>query len=177
MTLIDAERRVLATWAADCAAHVLPLFEDKAPTDARPRQAIGGARAYAGGAKRSAHLRTLVSAAYAAAREAGDPAATAAARAAGVAAGCAYMHDQVTPDQMKHALGPALYAALAREAAADGDPTAADAEIRWAIDHAAPAVRDLIRRLPARNAGRSRQDALYFQLDAGLRDGDEGMTG
>lgn len=175
MELTDAERRLLVGWAAGCAEHVLPLFAAASPADTRPRQAIDGARAYAGGAKRTAHLRTLVSAAYAAAREAAGPAATAAARAAGVAAGCTYMHDQVTPDQMKHALGPALYAALAREAAAAGDPTAADAEIRWAIDHASPAVRALIRRLPARSIGRTRQDALYFQLDAGLRGGDEGI--
>lgn len=169
MTLTDADRRLLAAWTADCAAHVLPLFEAGAPTDPRPRQAIDGARAYAGGAKRSAHLRTLVSAAYAAARDVDDPAAAAAARSAGVAAGTAYMHDDVTVDQVKHALGPAMYAALAREAAAAGDPTAADAEIRWAIDHAAPAVRDLIRRLPERVPGRTRQDAIYHQIDVGMR--------
>ena len=169
MELTDADRRLLATWTADCAAHVLPLFEAKAPADPRPRQAIDGARAYAGGAKRSAHLRTLVSAAYAAARDGGDPAAAAAARSAGVAAGTAYMHDSVDVDQVKHVLGPAMYAALARELDANNDPTAAAAEIRWAIDHAAPAVRALLRRMPARGPGRTRQDALYFELDEGMR--------
>ena len=92
-----------------------------------------------------------------------------AARSAGVAAGTAYMHDSVDVDQVKHVLGPAMYAALARELDANNDPTAAAAEIRWAIDHAAPAVRALLRRMPARGPGRTRQDALYFELDEGMR--------
>ena len=39
-TLTDADHRLLALWAADCAAHVLPLFEAMQPADPRPRQAI-----------------------------------------------------------------------------------------------------------------------------------------
>jgi hypothetical protein len=37
------------------------------------------------------------------------------------------------------------------------------------IEHASPAVRQVVRRFPVRGAGRSRLDALYYQLDAGLR--------
>lgn len=165
----DDDRRLLGRWAADCAEHVLPIFEARAPADQRPRHAIEGIRAYVSGEKRTARLRSLVWAAYAAAREVGNPAAAAAARAAGVAAGVAYMHDAATPGQEKHALGPAMYAALARELAADGDPTAADAEIRWAIENASPDVRALVRRLPARKRGHSRQDALFHLIDASLR--------
>lgn len=168
MKLTEQDLRVLGHWAANCAERVLPLFEKIAPRDTRPREAIAGIRAYAGGERRTQHLRKLVWAGMAAAREVGDPAATASARAAYSAAGVAYMHSTYTPGQEKHALGPALYAALARELAAD-DPAAAEKEIRWAIRHASPAVRKIVRKLPSRQPGCSRQAALYGQLDSGLR--------
>ena len=168
ITLTDEMRRVLGFWAADCAARVLPLFEAKAPADSRPHAALAGIRAYAQGEKRSAQLRSLVWAAYAAARESGDPAATAAARSAGCAAGTAYMHAIVTPHQVKHVLAPAMYAALARESAT-GDHRAGDEEIEWAVAHAPPEVRAIVRQFPARSPGRSRQDTLLYRLDAGLR--------
>ena len=169
MTLGDDERRMIALWAADCAERVLPLFEAKAASDARPREAIVGVREFARGGKRTARLRELVWAAYAAAREVGDPAAAAAARSAGLAAGMAYMHESVTPDQTKHAFGPAAYAAQARELAAAGDPGVADDEIEWAVQHASPAVREVVRRMPVRDCGRGRLDTLMYQLGAGLR--------
>lgn len=34
------DQRLLAIWAADCAEHVLPFFEDVFPEDDRPRKAI-----------------------------------------------------------------------------------------------------------------------------------------
>lgn len=172
MTLSEENLRRLGSWAADCAERALPLFEAQAPHDVRPREAIAGIRAYSRGGKRTNPLRVLVWAALAAAREVADPAAAAAARAAGTAAGVAYMHATFTPGQEKHALGPATYAALARELAAN-DPAAGDLEIRWAIKRAPPAVREIVRRLPPRQPGRSRQDTLYYQLDAGLRSGRE----
>jgi hypothetical protein len=169
MTLSQDDLRLVGLWAADCAERVLPLFEARAPSDTRPREALEGIRAFAGGGKRTARLRALTFAALAAAREVGDPAATAAARAAGLAASSAYMHPLATTDQAKHALGPAVYGARARECAAAGDPGAGDDEIRWAIEHASPAVREVVRRYPARGPGRTRLDALFYQLDAGLR--------
>ncbi|MFC0674365.1 putative immunity protein, partial [Brachybacterium hainanense] len=48
-TLRDEDHRLLALWAADCAEHVLELFEDARPEDPRPREAIAAARAWAGG--------------------------------------------------------------------------------------------------------------------------------
>jgi Imm-5 like putative immunity protein len=169
MTLSDAERRLLGLWAADCAERVLPLFEAQAPSDTRPREAIAGIRAFARGGKRTTQLRSLAWAAYAAAREVDDPVATAAARAAGLAAATAYIHALATPHQAKHALGPAMYGARARELAAGDDPSVGDEEIRWAIAHASPAVRKVVRRMPLRSAGRGRLDALLYQLDSGLR--------
>jgi hypothetical protein len=169
MTLTEADRRLIGLWAADCAQRVLPLFEAKAPSDPRPREAIEGIRVFARGGKRTAQLRSLAWAVYAAAREVGDPVATAAARAAGLAAATAYMHALVTPHQAKHALGPAAYGARARELATVNDPSAGDEEIRWAIEHASPAVREVVRRMPVRGSGRGRLDTLLYQLDAGLR--------
>ena len=169
MTLSDEDRRLVGLWAADCAERVLPLFEAKASSDTRPREAIEGIRVFARGGKRTARLRSLALAALAAAREVNDLAATAAARAAGLAAATAYMHALATLNNAKHALGPAAYGARARELAAVDDPGVGNEEIRWAIEHASPTVREVVQRMPARDPGRSRLDALYYQLDAGLR--------
>jgi hypothetical protein len=169
ITLSEEDRRLLGDWAADCAGRVLRLFEAKAPADTRPRKAIEGIRVFARGGKRTARLRSLALAAFAAARDAGDPSATAAARAAGCAAATAYTHALAAAHHAKHALGPAVYAALARELAEAAGPGAGDKEIRWAVDHASPAVRAIVCRWPARVLGRTRLNALYYQLDAGLR--------
>jgi hypothetical protein len=167
--LSDEDRRLVAHWAADCAERVLPLFEAKAPSDTRPRDAIQGARAFALDGKRTAHLRSLAMAAHAAAREVGDSVAASAARAAGVAAAAPYTHALATPHQSKHVLGPAVYQAQARELAAGNDPSVGDGEIRWATEHASPPVREVVRRFPVRSPGRTRLATLYYQLDVGLR--------
>lgn len=169
MTLTEEDRRLVGLWAADCAERALPLFEAKAPFDARPREAVEGIRAFARGELRKGPLRSRALAALAAAREVDDPAATAAARAAGYAAASPFMHPLATLDQAKHALAPATYAALALELAAVDHPDGGDEAIRWAVEHASEVVRDVVGRMPARGAGRSRLDALYYQLDAGLR--------
>lgn len=169
ITLGEEDRRLVGLWTAECAERVLPLFEAKAPADNRPREAIEGIRAFARGEKRKGELRSLVSAAYAAAREVGDPVAAAAARAAGLAAASPYMHAKVTGEQAKHALGPAMYAARARELAADGDPSAGEEEIRRVVESTSPAIREILRRMPVCSAGRGRLDALYSLLDAALR--------
>ena len=169
ITLSEADLRLVGRWAANCAERVLTLFEAKAPSDARPREAIEGIRAFVRGGKRTARLRSLCWAALKAAREVDDPAAAAAARSACSAAATAYMHPLATPHQSKHALGPAVYAALARELAAGDVPGAADREIRRAIKQASPAVRKIVRRYPARVPGRTKLNALYYQLDTGLR--------
>jgi hypothetical protein len=170
MTLTLAERRVIAGWAAECAERVLPLFEARAACDRRPRAAIEGARAFALGGKRTAQLRSVAWAAHAAAGEVDDPVATAAARAAAHAAASAYMHALSNRHQLNHVLGSALCQAQARELAAGDDPGIGDDEIRWAVEHAPPAVREVLRRLPPVSShGRSRLAALRHQLDRGLR--------
>ncbi|KQC34978.1 putative immunity protein [Frankia sp. ACN1ag] len=169
VTISEEDRRLLGIWAADCAERVLPLFEQKASCDTRPREAIEGIRSYARGQLRRGPLRSLAFAALAAARDVGDPAAAAAARAAGYAAATPYIHPVATPHQAKHALGPAMQAARASELAAGDDTSIGDTEIRWAIENAPPAVRGIVRQMPVYSPGRSRLDMLRYQLDAALR--------
>ena len=167
-TLSLESLRAIGRWAAACAERVLPVYERQVNADARPRAALAGIRVFAAGGKRAAELRSLALAANAAARAIGDPAAAAAARAAGLAAASAFTHPLADVHQTKHIVGPAAYAALARELDG-GDPALADDEVRWAIAQASAAVRDVLMQMPARQPGKSRLDKLLYELDAGIR--------
>jgi immunity protein 5 of polymorphic toxin system len=160
LTLSEGDRRLLAVWAADCAERTLSLFEENAPSDTRPRDAIDGLRAFARGEMRIGKVRALSAQAHAAARDIGDPAAVAAARAAGQAAGVAHM--------AAHARGAAAYAAKAAGLAAPGDPSASPAEVRWQQTRASPGVRDALRRLPSPNRPAGVLGALINDLHAKL---------
>jgi hypothetical protein len=168
-TLTLESLRAIGGWAADCAERALPVFETRAGSDSRPRAAIDGIREFAAGGKRVHRLRTLALGAIAAGREVGDPAAAAAARAAGLAASSAYTHPLADVNQTKHIVGPAAYAALALELDHGDDSSIGDAEVRWAIEHAPSAVREVLLQMPARQVGKSRLDAILYELDAGLR--------
>jgi hypothetical protein len=165
MELTPDELRALTGWAAACASRVLPLYEARVPDDPRPRSAIEAARAFASGDPRTKLLRTVAWAALAAAGETDDPVAAAAARAAVAAAGAAYLHPLASPHQVKHIAGPAQQAALARELSG-GD---AEAEVRWALDHAPPEVSEILRRFPPGKPGRTRLGDLHRQLETALR--------
>lgn len=167
-TLTIESLRALGAWAADCAERALPVFEKHSPLDARPREAIEGIRAFAGSGNRTAQLRTLSLAAFAAARDVRDPAAVAAARAAGLAASSAYTHPLVDVQQTKHVVGPAAYGALAIELDKGGDPRVGDRELRRAIKRAPAAVREILAHMPARSPGKTRIDALMHTADAEL---------
>lgn len=167
-TLSLESLRAIGGWAADCAERALPVYERRADTDTRPRAAIEGIREFASGGKRAARLRSLAMGAHAAAREAGDPAAAAAARAAGAAAASAYTHPLADVHQTKHIVGSAAYAALALELDR-GDPRIGDGEVRRAIEHAPAEAREVLLRMPARQAGKSRLETLLYELDAGIR--------
>jgi hypothetical protein len=108
-TLEDRDHRLLALWAADCAEHVLPLFEHARPGDDRPRRAIELGRAWARGDIPWAEARTAAGHANAAARDLRG-----AARHAAYAAGQAAAVGHVAA----HELGAAAYAIRAAEAAA-----------------------------------------------------------
>src|SRR6185312_11802878 len=68
-SLEDTDHQLLAIWAADCAEHVLHLFEQARPEDDRPRRAIGLGRAWARGEVTWADARTQAGHANAAARD------------------------------------------------------------------------------------------------------------
>ena len=168
IALTQDDLRAVGLWALGCVERALPVFEAQAPSDSRPREAVEGLRAFATGGERTAQLRALGWAAWAA-REVGDPAAATAARAACLAAAIAYTHPLATPHQTNHTLGPAAHAALALELAAGGDPNVGDAEVRRALGHASSQVREVVGRMARPGAGRGRLGALLRQLDAGLR--------
>lgn len=139
-TLSESDRRIVAAWAADCAEHVLDLFESEAPRDDRPRDAIARARAFARGELATAgEIRRR----FVAGRAAGvvsSPAAIAAARSAAQASGVAHMG--------AHALGAAAYAAKAAGYRAPGDPDAIDGEIRWQLEQLSDPTRAALAGLP-----------------------------
>lgn len=126
-----AKHRLLATWAADCAEHLLPLFEDDSP-DGRPRRAVETARAWARGEASVGDCQKAAVGAHAAARAATSESATAAARAAGHAVATAHAAD--------HSLGPVIYGLKAVEAA--GGST--DDERAWQLEQLPDEVRELV---------------------------------
>lgn len=139
-TLSEADRRTVAAWAADCAEHVLGIFETAAPGDSRPRDLINRARAFARGELDVAEgiRRRFVGGVPA--REVQVAAAAAAARAAGQAA--------ATPHMGAHALGAAAYAAKAAGLAAPDRGEAVSEQTRWQLDHMPAAVRMALLLLP-----------------------------
>jgi hypothetical protein len=139
-TLSEADRRIVAVWAADCAERVLGLFEAEAPGDGRPRDAIARTRAFARGELDVAGEIRRRFVAGGAAREVSAPAAVAAVRAAGQAASIPHMG--------AHALGAAAYAAKAAGLAAPDRPEAVSEEIRWQLGRMSAAARAALRQLP-----------------------------
>ena len=111
-SLTDEHHQLLARWAADCAEHVLPLFEDVVPGDRRPREAIAATRTWADGEMPMMPARAIGGHAMGAARDLrGAP--RFAAYAAGQAAGVGHVAE--------HDLGAAAYAIKAAMAAAPSD--------------------------------------------------------
>ena len=161
--------RAIGGWAADCAERALSVYETNPDSDSRPRAAIEGIREFTAGGRRTARLRTLALDAHAAARAVSNPAAAAAARAAGAAAASAYTHPLADVQQTKHIVGAAAYAALALELQHPGDSSVAAGEVRWAIAHAPSEARKVLLQMPARQPGKSRLDALLYEVDAGIR--------
>jgi hypothetical protein len=136
-TLQDADHHLLAIWAADCAQHVLYLFEEIQPNDDRPRRAIELARAWARGEVTMYESRTAAGHANAAARDLRG-AARHAAYAAGQAAAVAHV--------AAHELGAAAYAIkAARAAALDGQAEEAGRlECKWQHAQLPREIRDLV---------------------------------
>jgi hypothetical protein len=132
--LDEQDHRLLAIWAADCAEHVLPYFEEMHPEDKRPRQAIEAARAWVLSDLTMVDARKAAFASHAAARDAKNSAAQAAARAAGHAAATAHVAD--------HARHAATYAAKAAAAQTTGDVAAA--ERKWQYQRLPERLRSVV---------------------------------
>ena len=136
-TLTDPDHHLLALWAAECAEHVLPFFEDVRPEDDRPRRAIELARAWTRGEVKMMQARNGAFEANAAAREV-TGAAREAAHAAGQAAPVAHV--------AAHYLGAAAYAIKAARAAAPGgkQDEAGRAERGWQRARLPLEIRELV---------------------------------
>lgn len=132
-TLTDDDHHLIALWAADCAEHVLHLFEQAAPADPRPRQAIEHIRAWTRGEVRMWDSRSAGGHAMAAARPL-----TGAPRFAAFAAGQAAVVAHVA----EHDLGAAAYAIKAVRAA-EGE-AAGHEECRWQRAQLPDEIRDLV---------------------------------
>ena len=130
--------RLLASWAADCAEHVLPLFTTKYPEDDRPARAIETARAWSRGEATVNEAREAAFAAHAAARDSTDAAAREVARASGHAVATAHMAD--------HELGAAVFAIRAvRQASPASEAMAAgERECLWQREQLPEAIRELV---------------------------------
>ncbi|WP_327112879.1 exonuclease SbcC [Streptomyces sp. NBC_01341] len=163
------ELREIAGYAAECARRTLSVFERSRPADARPREAVEAADAFARGGRRTRDLRDRAWAAHRAAREAEPGAAADAARAAGHAAAAAYLHPKASAHQVKHVLGAAAHAARVEELASGDDAEAASGTLTWARDHAPAAVTAVLGRLPAAPPGGGRVGEIIRDLDAALR--------
>ena len=140
-TLSDRDHHLLALWAAQCAEHVLHLFEDECPSDPRPRQAVAAARAWTRGELPMMQARAAGGHAMGAARPLrGAP------RFAAYAAGQAGVVAHVAA----HELGAAAYAIKAVQADVDereGERAALLAgsrECRWQRDRLPDGIRDLV---------------------------------
>ncbi len=136
-TLLDVDHHLLAVWAADCAEHVLHVFEEMQPGDGRPRRAIEKARAWARGEITMSEAGAAAGAANAAARDVAG-AAKEAAHAAGQAAVVAHV--------AAHELGAAAYAIRAVRAAAPKDKrdAAGRLECLWQRAQLPDKIRELV---------------------------------
>ena len=136
-SLTDDDHHLLALWAAQCAEHVLPLFEAERTDDPRPRQAIEQARAWVRGEVKMMQARAAGGHAMGAARDLRG-AARHAAYAAGQAGAVAHV--------AAHDLGAAAYAIKAVRAAAPADEAveAGTRECRWQREQLPEQIRALV---------------------------------
>jgi hypothetical protein len=155
------DQRLLASWAADCAERVLPLFEAAYPDDSRPRAAIEVCRTWLRtGVFKMAEIRGASLAAHAAARAAADnPAACFAARAAGQAVATAHVP--------QHAFGGAYYAL---KALATAEPAQAEvrvaAEQQWQIQQIPASLRhEVVTRVSVHKRARGLHITIHKDQD------------
>jgi hypothetical protein len=149
------DQSLLAVWAADCAEHVLPLFEKAYPNDGRPRKAIEACRAWVRtGVFKMSLIRGASLTAHAAAREAKENnAACFAARAAGQAVATAHVP--------QHAFGAAYYAL---KAVAASDPANTEAKICEEQDWITKSLPENLRQELSRITVEKRGNQFFIKL-------------
>jgi hypothetical protein len=133
-TLSEDDHRLLALWAADCAEHVLPIFEAARPGDARVRETIAITRAWGRGELTMKQAFADADASYAAKEVTGAP------RFAALSACQAVAVSHVAA----HELGAAAYAIRAVMAAAVEEEEARQRECRWQRDQLPDRIRALV---------------------------------
>jgi hypothetical protein len=139
-TLSEADRRIVAAWAADCVERVLGLFESESPDDNRVRVLIERTRAFARGELNTAdEIRNRFTGGVSAS-ELKSPAAKAVARAAGQAVAVCHVG--------AHALSAAACAVRAVGFANPNHSEATQDEIRWQLDHMSPTIRSALMTVP-----------------------------
>lgn len=143
-SLKRGDHALMAAWAADCAEHVLHLFESL-NADGRPRNAITIARAWAKSEVSVGDARGAAFAAHDSARSVTDKSAVAAGRACGHAVATAHMAD--------HCLSAAYYAL--RAIIASG--ACVDAEIGWQLGKLPEKIRSLV------ESGLERKYPMHYQ--------------
>lgn len=139
-TLSEADRRLVAAWAADCVERVLGLFEAEVPNDSRPRSLVVRTRAYARGELDTAEEIRRRFTGGVSASEIKSPAAKAVARAAGQAVAICHLG--------AHALSAAACAVKAVGLANPDRPEAIEDEIRWQLNRMSAEVRAALRAIP-----------------------------
>lgn len=123
--IFKPDQKILALWAADCAEHVLPYFEEKYPEDDRPRKAIKTLREWIMTGEFSMRvIRETSLAAHAAAKGKKYEDAIFAAHSAGHAVGTAHV--------VTHSLGSSVYAIRA-VVAHSGNVDDAVKELDWQL--------------------------------------------
>jgi hypothetical protein len=179
-----AEMRAVTWFGAECAQHVLGIFEEAHPGDLRPREAVEAAWAFARGGEAGPELDATRQAAFSAAQDAQvaggrEAAAGEAASAAAVAAIFATVKasEGEFPDlvgllgghEAIDILGAAVNAALAAESAAGGDREVSAASIREACRRASPGLIAVLKRYPGPQPRGGRRGELLRELDSCLR--------
>jgi hypothetical protein len=152
----ERDQRLLAIWAADCAEHVLPFFEQAYPSDDRPRKAIETCRKWVRtGVFKMSEIRGASLAAHAAARGAKEESESAcfAARAAGQAVATAHVP--------QHAFGAAYYAL---KAVAASDPVNAEEKIAGERDWITQRLPENLRKELRRITVQKRGDRFFIKL-------------
>jgi hypothetical protein len=121
------DQKLLALWAAECAEHVLNYFEDKYPSDGRPRKAIEECRKWAAtGVFKMAKIRRFSLDAHDAAKTAKEEDAKYAAHAAGQAVATAHVPT--------HSLGASVYGIRAAAAHSSIISNGLVEEFNWQLE-------------------------------------------